>query len=47
MAKEKKKVPEYITDNTDIFSDGSDWEDSDEINSDEENFNQENFDEEN
>ena len=32
------KIPEYIADETEIFSD-SDWENSDEENSDEENSN--------
>ena len=37
----EKKMPEYITDDIEICSDGSDRKDSDEENSDEENSNEE------
>ena len=42
----KKKIPKYIIDDIEIFSD-SDRENSDEENSDKENSNEENSDEEN
>ena len=46
MLSKKKKIPVYITDNTEISSD-SDIKGSDKENSNEENSDVENFDEEN
>ena len=42
----EKKIPEYITEKIEIFSDDSDRENSDDGNSNEENSDEENFDEE-
>ena len=39
---EEKKIPEYIIDDIEIYSDGSDEELSDEENSNDESFNEEN-----
>ena len=43
FAAKEKKMTEYITDDTEISSNDSDWDDSDEENHDEENSNEEKF----